>query len=184
VPRNSLSLGSGFAASGCWKEKGIRHPQRFYSKKRFFFFFFSIKFFSLLTHTTLELEHPWKRELDNHLANKNSILTRINLAESNNPLLPLVKIMIETLDPDQSHDFSSLTLVNNRNLSALFERSIDLLSSKHSDTRSLFYREDWKGEATSPAEKEERKRCLAELGDYSSSFRKYGWNTGERVCIL
>jgi len=112
---------------------------------------------------------------------KNSLLIEIKQGTQPEGLHSLYSKIREILDPQKSHNFSSISAVHNPCLSKLFLSSLELTSSKHTDTRSLFQKEDWKNREDTV---DVRRKIVSFLGDYASKFREEGWNNGERVIFL
>jgi len=88
------------------------------------------------------------------------------------------------------HTFTEVKAISNPSTSSLFVNSLKLMASRHTDSRSLFQREDWKDKDKEKNDEkrsidlELRKKTLTFLGDYVSQFRKQGWNTGDLVHLF
>jgi len=149
-------------------------------KVRFFRFLSNLNITRNLKPLGILVSLPWKKQFEDAFENHTDVsLVRISEGKNifNEELYSILKILLCNLDAKQTHQIKSAHAINNPFLMLLFENSLKLIASKHTDTRSLFQREDWKKKP----DHEFRREILTTLGDYVSSFRKLGWNTGQLV---
>jgi len=79
-------------------------------------------------------------------------------------------------------DVDTAFVINNPKLRISLENAINLLEGKLGDTRSLFQKDDWKTEGGEETDK--KRKNLALLGDFASSFDGPSWNDGSRPPVI